>query len=473
LLTGWIRLAVRKGVQIGVEAVRKHETVVAFAILIAIALVIGLGFMKTPRPEADAIRYIAYAVNLHDHGVFSRESVGSEMPPTPGSGHAPLYPAWVAAFAGLDEGIRDTLACLVQNSRGSAPCSLDLRLVVATQLVLAGIFLGCVWSIASRLSGNSLIAWLAAFCALLARSPIHYANQILTEALLLPLLGLLLLFLTVAYQRGQARWMLAAGVTLGLAALTRPAYAYLFYAMTVVLALAAAVRWRRTLLLSCILFAVAYGCVVTPWLARNKLQVDRLALTTGYDGDILAQRIAYNRMTWREFGLAFLLWFPDIGDNMAKLAAPKKDFIRLTWDPGSYYKTLAPQLYQDTVKKAGHPDSVVGYLIRNEILAHPVKHTLVSLPLAFRAVFVSKYWGVAGLICFIVLVFRQIRKRDYALLMLSLPVWFMVAFHAFVSVSIPRYNIALIPFYAYAMAWALRAAGCYARSFLHRRAPAI
>lgn len=459
------------GVQIGAEAVRKHETAIAFAILIAVALFIGLGFMTSPRPRADAIRYIDYAVNLHDHGVFSREPVGGDARPPPGSGHAPLYPTWLAVFAGLDAGFRDTLVCLARNGGGTAPCPLDLRGIVAAQLALAGVFLGCVWSIAQRLSGSSLIAWLAAFCALLARNPLQYANYLLTEALQLPLLGLFLLFLTIAYQERRSRWMLAAGAALGLAALTRPAYAYLFYAMTAALAVAAAVCWRRALLVSTALFALAYGGIVGPWMLRNLAVADRFALTTGYDGDILAQRAAYNRMNWREFGLAFLLWFPDIGDNMAKLAAPKKEFIRLTWDPGSYYESVAPEIYRNALAKAGDPEAVVGYLIRTEILGNPAKHTLVSLPLAFRAVFISKYWGVAGLICFIVLVFRQIRRRDHTLLMLSLPVWFMVAFHAFVSVSIPRYNLALIPFYAYAMAWALRAAGCYAWPFLRRRAP--
>ena len=458
--------------QNGAGVVRQNETAIAFAVLIAIALALGIAFVQTPRPHSDAIRYITYAINLYDHGVFSLSDIGSAGPPVPGSGHTPLYSAWIAIFAALDGGLRDTLVCVLKNNVSQAPCPSNFGSIVAAQLILAGVFFGCVWLLAKRLSGNNdWIAALAVLCALLAKSPLRYANEFLTEALLLPLLALFTLFLTIAYQERRPRWMLAAGGALGLAALTRPAYAYLFLVMIGVLTVLALVRRRRALLLACALFAVAYGIAVAPWMVRNKQLADRFALTTAYDGDILAQRIAYNRMTWREYGLSFLLWFPDIGDNLAKLAAPKKDFIKLTWDPGSYYEAVAPKVYEAALRDAGGPDKVVGYLLRSEVLAHPVKHALVSVPLALRAVFISKYWGIFGLICFVVLVIRRAGRNDYTFLLLSLPIWWMVAFHALVSVSIPRYNLGLIPFYAYAMAWAIHAIGCKIFAMLRQRVP--
>lgn len=459
----------RAGGQSGAGGVSGRDTAIAFATLIAVALFLGTVFMQPPRPRSDAIRYITYALNLQRHNTFSLSPI-DDAAIVPGSRHSPLYPAWIALFATLDGGLRDSLACIVRTDGTDAPCVLDLRSIVTAQLVLAGVFLGCVWLLARCLSGSGPIAWLAALCALLARNPLQYANQLLTEALLLPLLGAFVVCLAIAYKDRRPGWMLAAGAVLGLAALTRPAYGYLFYAISAVLAAVAILRWRRALLLGFALFALAYGIVVAPWLIRNEMRFDRLALTTGYDGNILAQRVAYNRMSWREFGLAFLLWFPDIGDNLAKLAAPKKDFIKLTWDPGSYYEEVGPNVYAEAQKAAGNEDAVAGYLIRTEILGHPVKHTLITLPLAFRGLFVSKYWGVLGLVCFVSLVIRKLRGSDYTLLLLSLPIWFMVLFHAFISVSIPRYNLALIPFYAYAMAWAVCAAGGFVRSLWRQRA---
>lgn len=455
--------------QIGAGGASARETAIAFAILIAAALFLGSVFMQPPRPHSDAIHYITYALNLERHETFSLSPIdGAAIEPA--SSHAPLYPAWVATFAALDGSVRDSLACIVRNNASQAPCALDLRSIVTAQLVLAGVFLGCVWVFARRLSGSVLIAWLAVLCALLARSPLRYANSLLTEALLVPILGVFAVCLLIAYQDRRPGWLAAAGAVLGLAALTRPAYAYLLYAMTAALAAVAVIRWRRALLLGCVLFAVAYGIVVSPWLLRNKTQFGRLALTTGYDGNILAQRVAYNRMGWGEMGVAFIYWFPDVGDHLAAALFPRRYYTKLTWDPGSYYATDARAIIAQVEEEAPNGDAQVPLLVRTEVLAHPIKHTVVSLPLAFRGIYISKYWGVVGLACFVWLVIRQLRANDYTFLLLSLPFWFMVIFHAFVSVSIPRYNLALIPFYAYAMAWAVYAIGGFLWSRWRRRA---
>jgi len=431
----------------------------AFAVLIALSLFLGLALMRTPRPDGDAIRYIYYAINLHDYGVFSAQHGRRVAPPAPENVHAPLYPAWVALFMRLDPGFGASLACVVDDRNARSDCPLNFTLFVAAQLVLAGVFFGATWLLAFRLSDDPLIAWLTAGFALLSQDPLSYANHVLTEALLLPLLALFSVFLVIAYQRKQMRWMLAAGASLGLATLARPAYEYLFLAMAIALAAGALFRERRLFLAACVLFAVAYGAVVAPWMVRNKIYFDRFALTSAYDGDILAQRVAYNRMGWVEFGVAFLYWFPDFGDNISKAVFPRRYYEKLRWESGSYFANTAPELYRKVETEAGSPDEVMPRLLRTEILAHPVKHALVSLPLAWRGVFIRKYWGIAGLICFIIVATRQKRKRDHALFVAALPVWFMVAFHALVSVSIPRYNLALIPLYAYAMAWTAHAVG--------------
>jgi 4-amino-4-deoxy-L-arabinose transferase-like glycosyltransferase len=430
-----------------------RHTLAAFAILIATSLVIGLAFMHPPRPELDALRYIDYAINVHDHGVFSLQRDMRAGPPTPESTHTPLYPAWIALFMRIDPDIRSSLGCIRSGDRDASSCRLDLDLLRAAQLILAGIFLGASWLLAYRLSGSIAVAWLTAGFALLSREPLRYANQVLTEALLQPALALFAVFLVYAYQEKRARWMLGAGVMLGLAALTRPAYAYLFFGVAGTLAVAAMAARRKGLLIALAAFTVAYGIVVAPWLLRNKQLFDRYALTSSYAGDILSQRVAYNRMGWAEFGIAWLYWFPDFGDNLAYMIFPPDLCRKLGWDTGSYYADVAPALYDAAEEEAGDPDAVLPLLIRTEVLGNPVKHTLVSLALAWRGLFVASYWGLVGLACFIAVLIRQTRRRDHALLVASLPVWFMVGFHAFVSVSIPRYNLALIPLYAFALAW--------------------
>jgi hypothetical protein len=48
---------------------------------------------------------------------------------------------------------------------------------------------------------------------------------------------------------------------------------------------------------------------------------------------------------------------------------------------------------------------------------------------------------------------QAFRRKDYSILIMAAPLLFMVAFHAGLSVSIPRYNLPLIALYALAMAW--------------------
>jgi 4-amino-4-deoxy-L-arabinose transferase-like glycosyltransferase len=359
----------------------------------------------------------------------------------------------------LDTGLRDSLLCIVQDRTYRAPCPMDFGLFVTAQLLLAAITIFAVWLLAKRLSGSMLIAWLAAGFAILAKAPYVYANQFLTEALLLPLFSLFILFLVSAYQDRRPAWLLAAGVALALATLTRPGYVYLFYAMFLLLVVLALWQRRKPMVLSLVLFTIGFAAIATPWMLRNKLQLGTLALTSSYADAILAQRLAYNRMSWPEFGVAFVYWFPDFGDSVAKAVFPLPLYQKLGWGTGTYYQKDALDVMREARAATASREAVLPYLIRTEIVEHPVKHTLVSTALAWRAVFVSKYWGITGFFCFIAIIWLAARRGEYGLLLASLPVWFMVGFHAFATVSINRYNLPLIPIYAIAMAIAVDGIG--------------
>ena len=211
---------------------------------------------------------------------FSAGRTGAlDAAPAAGNANTPLYPAWIAAWMALDTGFRDSLLCIIQDRTNRAPCPMDFGLFVTAQLLLAAVTICTVWLLAKRLTGSMLIAWLAAGFALLAKAPYVYANQFLTEALLLPLFSLLILFLVLAYQDRRPAWLLAAGVALALATLTRPGYVYLFYAMTLLLIVLALWRRRKPAILSLVLFLVGFTAVVTPWMLRNERQFGTLALT--------------------------------------------------------------------------------------------------------------------------------------------------------------------------------------------------
>lgn len=430
----------------------KHQNRIASVILLPVTVLVGLSFFEPRYPRFDAVRYVGYAATLLEHGTFAKWPGNGAQAPQPGRGHAPLYPTWLASLALIDADFGKTVHCVAENAANNVWCPFHMGFAVTAQLFLAGIFYCASWLLAVRLSGSISLGWLAAAFAYFCNSPLSYANQLLTEALIMPLGALFILFLVLGYAGGRRWWFLAAGLTLGAMALTRPAYAYLFYAIAAVLA-ATCFRTRRKLVYwATTLFFLGYGAMVAPWMLRNSHHFDEAALTSGYAADILAQRVAYNRMTLGELGIALVYWFPDFGNDMAR--AISEDASRhLGWGEDSYYELGKSVIYPRLRGQFESDEAVLRHLIRSEVLARPVKHLLVSLPLAWRGLFVAKYWGLVGVICLAFVLYRWRQAGGKALLIGCLPLAFMVLFHAQVSVSIPRYNLPLIPIMAYAMAW--------------------
>ena len=316
----------------------------------------------------------------------------------------------------------------------------------------------CVWLTAQLLTGRRIVAWLAMAAAFLSGIPVDYARQFLTEALVLPLFALLTLFLLLAWQRPNvALWPLMMGLTMGLLALVRPAYAYLFWFFVAAGAFTIAlVRTRKRALSMLLLFGITYGITTLPWIVHNYLAFGTASIDArGYGGITLTQRVSYNKMSMAEWSVAFLYWFPDLGDQLAERIFAPRLYERLGGGPGSYYRIGAHELTKETIKAAGGKENHIPYLIRTEILAHPVKHALVTLALAWRGMFISKYWGIAGWICAFWLLSHSVRAREWDYPVLFLPPAFLVVFHAAVSVSIPRYNMVLLPVLSIALAVAM------------------
>ena len=101
----------------------------------------------------------------------------------------------------------------------------------------------------------------------------------------------------------------------------------------------------------------------------------------------------------------------------------------------------------------------VGYLATAVNLdVHGVfAHVLVTLPLVVRGIWISSYPGAIMLLLFVPVLILSIRKRRYELAIFALPAWFMLGFHAFVSVNVTRYNLIMLPGLATGSALALMA----------------
>ncbi len=404
-------------------------------------------------PQSDARVYARLALGVHEFGVFGRYRDAGHAP-MPAMDVAPLYPWFVAQLMRADSRLRDTLVCVldVKDKRGAAHCPHGYYTLVHTQSALLMLTLTLLWATAYIWTARPLCAWAAWLAALGAGIVPEFAPVILTEALTLPLGGLFTLALALYIKRHGTAWpLLVAGLALGLLALTRPSFWYLLLACIAFALLRMSVpRWRRGGAALLLMGAMA-ALVTLPWLVRNQIEFDRLALSGGdYGGRALLQRLAYNDMRLDEFGAAFIYWLPDFGDSLARRLLPASSFVRLGWDDEqTFYRQGVKHMRADM--RRGVVKTEVDTLLRDEVLRHPVRHARATVALAWRGFFIGKTWGLVAWLCAALALWRGWRARQADFLLLLLPALFLCFFQAAVSVSIPRYNLLFLPPLALAM----------------------
>ncbi len=377
-------------------------------------------------------------------------------PRPPGMRFAPLYPMLVAGAAAVDGGLRQGIDCLVASAGHDAGCPRAAPSLRGLQFIELAGFLWLVWWMAAAIGGMQT-AWLAVALAggaapLLLRSVNYLMTEMTSLTLATAAMAAGLRCLSATF-RPALRWAAAAAALLALAALTRPAYLYLIPAT--VLAGAALAGRRGWPPLAA--FGVAAGLTLAPWLLRNEVVMGRAALTYGYDSHTLVQRIAFDTMDWREYGRAYLCWLPD-GTGLGAYLLGAHACDRFGWDdqPSSFYVLGLRHMLPETLQAAGGYEHHLGYLMNHYILAMPMWHALVSMPLALRGAYVAHWWGFIllwpALACSWVARPWARRESDAfwqpGFLLLAWPAWFMLAFNAAVAVNQVRYNLLLIPAYA-------------------------
>jgi len=427
-----------------------------------------------PYPIYDALGYLRIASNLRHHGVFASGGAGPEAAPRPDAFFTPLYPGFVAALLLADPRLDREVRCVLEHQEDprGAGCTRRFTTMLYAQVAVAALAVWLVWLSALVLSRSTATAGVAMLLAALSGRYGYYAERFLTENLLLPLLTASSLALLLAWRRPSWRRCLACGLLLGLTALVRPAHAYLLYFLLLALPAALLARERRAgpAARAATGLAAGYLLAVGPWLIRNYLVLGAPVLTAGYAGYILVQRVAYNAMTWREWLVAFVYWLPDFGDWLAAKYIDPELWARLTFHlPQSFYRVGNGELRARTLAAAGSGDAYLGYLLREYVLAQPLRHLLVTLPLAWRGIWVAKYWGLLSFLFFVPTALRSARRRAWDFLVFAAPAWFMLLFNAAVSVNVVRYNIGLIPSLAIAVALCLSGAARRLRRALGRR----
>ncbi len=442
-----------------------HHVFAAF-ILAAVLILPAVARMHPPVPYGDSVAYLSIAADLHDTGVFGdgnfRHMAAVTGPGGQGMFFAPLYPAFLSLLMRADPGLHAMADCLARGSiQTDAACPLLYRAVLLAQGLIAALSSMLVFLAALVVTDRKRVAWLAFALVLATGVYARYAGVIMTETLTFPLFTLACLLGVLGFKKRSGAWMLASGLAWGLLCLNRPSFPYLVY--FTLAAGAAFLSWRMLRRRSAwpfarllLLLACGYALSAGPWMLRNGLTLGSYGISKGYAAFILAQRVAYNDMTPREWCASLVYSLPDFGDNLARSLFRPDDYKRFAYDSrDGFYATGNDTLLRQTLQQAGSADRQAGFLIRHYILAHPLKHILVTLSLAWSGMWVAKYWGLVTIPMFAGVAIQAWRRRWWAFLLFAWPAWFMLGFNAFTSVNIVRYNLILLPCLAIAAAWTL------------------
>lgn len=400
--------------------------------------------LKLERPQPDSYGwYINYAESLYRTGTFGHS--GSEDKPS--NVISPLYPALLSGIMFLDENVANTFHCF-KFSKEKKTCEMKHESVIYVQMLFAVLSLFFIWLIAYELTGNIVIAWLSLLAGLLSGQLQYFANHILTESLAIPLQCMFVFGLVKLFKTHASLWFAFVGINLGLLTLVRPEYLYIFFLLLLIVTIWM-VRISKPFIKSLIFFMLGFVILVAPWSIRNQVHFDSFSLTDNYGERVLAQRLAYNRMSWQEWGVAFIYWFPDFGDSLSKRIFDEKHYRKLDFSPESYYQSDAA----DIVAKMRAQDELepVTYLLKTHVYNDLFKHVAVSLPLAWRGIFVSKYWGILGAVCLVCCLLMKLRINKRLLIICLASISPLLALYAGISVSVPRYYLILIPFYSVAI----------------------
>ncbi len=381
----------------------------------------------------------------------------------PGMRFSPLYPAMLAGMATVDPVLRRGMDCVVTTNDLPDACQSAAPGMRVVQFGMLAAFFLLVWWMGGVIGEGRVMAWLTLAVALLATSALmRYVDLLMTEMTTLLLsTAAIAAWLQAGRSRRPVVWAGVAGGLLGLTALTRPGFLYLLpFCVLAAGVLAIRQRWPGGRWLRVLALAGAGVVVLAPWIIRNRLVLGRAALTYGYDSHTLVQRIAFDTMTWREYGLAYLCWLPD-GTSLGRRYVGPGACNRFGWDdqPTSFYTLGLRHMLDETLRAAGGYDHHLSYLLQHYILVMPLWHLAVSVPLALRGAYVSHWWGFVllpvGLWMTVTAFWRRGGERYLAV---ALPALFMLAFNAAVAVNQTRYNLLLVPAYAVAGAMGLRAA---------------
>ena len=448
------------------------------AIKLAVVLVslVSIGLSVLSRPDwklrdFDQVFYVTIAYDLNRYGVFSDgifDPVDSSVQPAqPGMFFGPVFPAIVLAVMKIDPRFADAVRCSVDSNRGhrdESACEayeVPIRILNSILLAVGAAAIGLAAElIFRRTPWTFVLADLFATAALASEGQIF--SFVMTESAIFCIYSVFAWLLLRAVMRPAAIGFAIAGATLGILVLTKPSFAVLLPAGLVIVS--ASGFWITKIRSKSIgghllAFALAFACVVLPWMVRNYVSLGKFGLTKEYASAALVERFAYDDMTAREFLLAFPYCTPGVGDLFFDKVHGTNSMHRFMFHTAGSFFHSGRERRDALIEQNGKIDPLIGQLVRDEMASNWSRYFLVNIPLVWCGMWPGGNVTLLLLPLFVASALRAVRARDPALLLYAAPAVLMLGLHAAVGNHYTRYNLILIGPYSVGVAaiicWAL------------------
>ncbi|HPD82300.1 MAG: hypothetical protein R3D88_09345 [Alphaproteobacteria bacterium] len=450
---------------------------IPFNLQLLLAFIIAFGVITYQSREyepqlrtGDSYIYLSTAKGLIDKGVLTNGTFSETFPEEGKNGEGlfftPIYPAFLASIMKFDQKFYNDASCHI-NSIGTQSfenCGNYYDSVIIAQTFLGALTAFFIMLTAFLMTKNLALSWTAFAIGLMSGIYGQYATEIMTEAVLFPLFALANLFIVLGWKyrksckRSALMWFLA-GLFLGLTTLTRPAYAYVVYIgiffIYFLYFLVSKDGFKKSFRFPLIL-ALGFSIITSAWVIRNGIATGEYVISKGYGPYILIQRLAYNDMTWKEWGVSFLYYLPDFGDKLASSIFNEQNYKRFDYgNQNGFFYIGHTTLREKITKEVESADNLMNTAINNYLIPNFTKHTVVTFSMLFNGIWIGKYWALITFPMFLFVLWTALKHRWYEFVILAFPGIFMWGFHAFTSVNVTRYNMVLVPCLSFATAWVL------------------
>ena len=413
--------------------------------------------------DFDQSFYLTIAYDIDRHGIYSNgmfDDVNSvDAAPKPGMFIAPLYPLLVLAATKVDSRFAAAAWCSVEanhDRRDRSTCESYARPIHLIHALLLTLAVLAIARSAELIFPGGATFWLAGVFATIGLQPLdELFSFVMTESLTFSLFSLTMLAMVKSWTSPGWRYVALAGLLLGLLCLTRTAFVVLAPVMIVLIFVnarrAGSSAWQGAQ--GALAFALCFGLTIVPWAIRNSISVGKFGMTEEYGAAALVERFAFNRMTPKEFALAFPYCLPGIGRCLIANTVGQAATDRFEWyTPDSFFR-IGRALRTELLALHKKLDPVIGDIVRNEMKDNWWRHILVSIPLAWCGLWVGGPFALFLVPAFVWAGVAAIRRRQPLFLLYAVPALTMLALHAGLANHYTRYNLILIGPFAAAAAW--------------------